>query len=122
MAAGPILCANAATWASTNDAASRESTIVARAIRRARQPGSSRPTTRAQTFGSRWASSTASPTNAAPTSVGTPSAEANSASENDATNGAPGPATGTGVSPKQAASTIDSAGCRSAQATASSSW
>ena len=40
---------------------------------------------------------------------------ANSATQNSATKGAPGPATGTGVSPNRTASPIDSAGCRSAQ-------
>ena len=52
-----------------------------------------------------------------PVSVGSPTAAANSATQNSATSGAPGPATGTGVSPNRTASPIDSAGCRSAQAT-----
>ncbi len=51
-----------------------------------------------------------------PVSVGSPTAAANSATQNSATSGAPGPATGTGVSPNRTASPIDSAGCRSAQA------
>jgi hypothetical protein len=53
-----------------------------------------------------------------PVSVGSPTAAANSATQNSATNGAPGPATGTGVSPNRTASPIDSAGCRSAHAQA----
>ena len=54
-------CATGATWRSTNPAASGESRIVARAIRRAFHATRSPAVTRAHTFGSRYLSSTASP-------------------------------------------------------------
>ena len=59
-AAIPIRCANGATWASTNPAASKVSIEVCSAIRRARQAGRSPASTRAQTRGSRWTRSRAS--------------------------------------------------------------
>ncbi len=58
------------TFASTYAAASAESPMVARAIRRARQAGSFPSRTWAHVFGRRCRSSRASPTYALPTSVG----------------------------------------------------
>ena len=124
-AATPIRCANGATWASTNAAASRDSTNVASAIRRARQASRSPACTRAHTRGRRYFSSTAVASNRRPESVDRPIASANSAMQNSDTNGAPSPASRRPVSPaaviQVAASPIDSGGCCSAQVTAASS-
>ena len=124
-AARPILCANPATWASTNPAASIDSPRVAWAIRRARHTGSSPHWVRSQSRVSRYFSSTAWAISAFPESVERPRAAANSAMQNSATSGAPSPARGRPVSPppqtQVAASSIDSGGCCSAQVTAANS-
>ena len=124
-AAIPMRCANGATWASTKTAASWDSSIVASAIRRARQASRSPACTRAQCRGSRYFSSTAAATSARPPSVERPMARANSAMQNSATNGAPSPARVRPVSPpgvsQVAASLMDSGGCCSAQVTAATS-
>ncbi len=98
-AAIPMRCANGATWASTNAAASRDNPRVASAIRRARQGSRSPHCTRAHTRGSRYFSSTASATTLLPASVERPMARANSAMQNSETSGAPSPAIGMPVSP-----------------------
>ncbi len=125
-AAKPILCANGATWASTQVAASIDRCPVAWATRRARQACRSPAITRVQVLGRRYFSSTASATRFRPASLEMPSARASSARQNSATSGAPGPASGRPVSPtpgvsQVAASSMDSGGCCSAQVTAASS-
>ena len=121
-AAMPMRCANGATWASTNAAASADRLRVDSAIRRARQASRSPDCTRAQHRGSRYFSSTAAAICARPPSVERPIARANSAMQNSATNGAPSPARVRPVSPpgviQVAASSMDSGGCCSAQVTA----
>ena len=118
----PMRCANGATWASTNAAASWDKQQVASAIRRARQASRSPDCIRAQQRGRRYFSSTAAATSARPPSVERPIARANSAMQNSATSGAPSPARVRPVSPpgviQVAASSIDSGGCCSAQVTA----
>ena len=83
----PMRCANGATCASTNAAASWDNSIVASAILRARQASRSPACTRAQCRGRRYFSSTAAATSARPPSVERPIARANSAMQNSATNG-----------------------------------
>ncbi len=119
---GPILCAVAATCASTNAAASRDSRSVRSAIRRACHAFRSPRTTRRHTRGSRCRSSRACPTYAFPASVDRPIAAANSVTANSATNGAPSPASGMPWSPYPtsiSASSIESVECIAAQSTAS---
>ncbi len=118
---GPILCAVGATWASTNAAASRDSSRVRSAIRRACQARRSPRTTRRHTRGRRCRSSRACPTYALPASVDRPMAAANSVTANSATNGAPSPASGIPWSPYPtsiSASSIESVECIAAQSTA----
>ena len=120
-AAMPIRCANGATWASTNAAASSDNEGGLRDPAGAPglqvtglHPGPVR--------GRRYFSSTAAATSARPPSVERPIARANSAMQNSATNGAPSPASVRPVSPpgviQVAASSMDSGGCCSAQVTA----
>ena len=121
-AAMPMRCANGATCASTNAAASADRPKVDSAIRRARQASRSPACTRAQHRGRRYFSSTAAAICARPPSVERPIARANSAMQNSATSGAPSPARVRPVSPpgviQVAASSMDSGGCCSAQVTA----
>ncbi len=126
VAAGPILCANAATWASTKEAASRVRVMVASAIRRALHTGRSPSRMRVQWRGRRYLSSRAAQMRVRPESVEMPRVAASSGMQNSATKGAPGPASGMPVSVpppnpavvQVAASAMDSTGCCSAHVTA----
>jgi hypothetical protein len=72
--------------------------MVSSAIRRARQGANDPDWTRAQSLGSRWASSNACARRLRPDPVERPSAVASSATANSDTRGAPCPASGIPVS------------------------
>ena len=100
--AGPTFPATAATWPSTNPAASSVSAgvewIVTSATARARHAGTRPACTCAHSRGRRCRSSSAWPTSRFAATVETPSTPPSSAKQNSATSGAPPPAIGSSCS------------------------
>ena len=100
--AAPTRPATAATWASTNPAASTVSAgvewMVASATARARHAGTRPAWTCAHSRGRRWRSSRAWPTSFFAAVVETPRTVPSSARQNSATSGAPSPAMGSSCS------------------------